>query len=202
MKKRIFAALLAFSTACCYAQEQTPVVTSVTKATFLNPGISYERPFGKKQTLFVQGYLSTSAYFMYSEALGTSGGVYLDPALTAQYRFYYNLANRQAAGKRTALNSANYISPLADLTFVGKHAAEYYEVPSTRTVFTLGGVWGLQRNFAKRFSLDLNLGVGYYFTKHTYRDEFYGGGYTKWESDATPIAKINLGFWLNKRKEN
>lgn len=202
MKKRVFATLLAFSTVCGYAQNQTPEVTAVTKATFLNPGISYERPFGNRQTLYVQGYLNTTAYFMYSAALATSGGVHFDPALTAQYRFYYNLDKRQASGKRTALNSGNYISPVIDLIFVRKQVSDTFVLAPSHTVLTLGGVWGLQRNFLKRFSLDLNLGLGYYFTNRAYNTGAYGREYIIRTSALTTIGQINLGFWLNKRKEH
>lgn len=201
MKRKIFAAFLGFSATHCFAQEQLPTLTHVTKATFLNPGISYERALGKRQTLYTQAYLNTSAYFMYSEALGSSAGIYFNPAFTAQYRFYYNLAKRQSAGKRTELNSGNYISPVVDIMLAGKNTAEDYEVPTIRPVYTAGVVWGLQRNYLKRFSLDLNLGLGYYSTKRTMYDIVYGEEVTYRESDFTAIGQINLGFWLNKRRD-
>jgi len=102
----------------CHAQDKPETgVTNVTKLTFLNPGISYEARVGKLQTAYVQAFMNTSAYFSYSSSIGSSSGVYFDPAATAQYRYYYNAAARQAKGKRTEMNSMNYIAGLAETIF-------------------------------------------------------------------------------------
>ena len=45
-----------------YSQQQTDV-TNVTKVTILNPGVSYEARIAKFQTIYVQGFMSTSGYF-------------------------------------------------------------------------------------------------------------------------------------------
>jgi hypothetical protein len=39
------------------------------------------------------------------------------PALALQYRYYYNAARRRAKGKRTEMNSLNYVSALVETDF-------------------------------------------------------------------------------------
>ena len=203
MKKCVLATLWAFAATSCFAQQDpTPEVTNVTKATFLNPGISYEKALGQRQTFYAQAFLNTSAYFSFSSALGTSAGVRFDPALTAQYRYYYNLAKRQEAGKRSELNSGNYLSPVIEVTLSRDQYLDEFAVPKQRGIYTVGGVWGIQRNYHKRFSLDFNVGLGYYFTNRTYIDNDNRSEYVTNHSDFTTMGQLNLGFWLNKRSKS
>jgi hypothetical protein len=59
-----------------------------------------------------------------------------------------------------------------------------------RSLNSFGIAWGISRNYKKRFSLDLSIGPGYYYTKRT----------TVSEGGITLVGQISLGFWLNKRK--
>jgi hypothetical protein len=194
--------ILFIPTCFCHAQYKPEAdVTNITKLTFLHPGICYEARVGKLQTAYVQAFMNTSAYFNYSSSIGSNSGVYFDPAATAQYRYYYNAAARQAKGKRTEMNSMNYIAGVAETIFT-RFAADDYNLKEVdrRPVTTIGLAWGIQRNGLKRFSLDLNLGIGYLFAKGT----MYNGDYTSEThsvnvSKFTGIGQINLGFWLNKR---
>ena len=92
-------------------------VTDVIKANFFDPGISYEKRIGESQTLYGQAFLSTSIYIGYSSALGNMSGVDIYPALTLQYRYYYNGNKRAEKGKRTAMNSLNYIGIVTEADF-------------------------------------------------------------------------------------
>jgi hypothetical protein len=67
-----------------------------------------------------------------------------------------------------------------------------------RACNTVGVVWGFQRNYRKRFSLDLNLGLGYLFSTATVLDNT---GQTVRENlgEFTTLGQLTLGFWLNKR---
>lgn len=192
--------VMVFSFVPCFAQEeQGDEVTNVSKATFLNPGLSVERKVGKFQTVGLQAFMSTSAYFFYSSSLGTSAGIDFDPAFSAQYRYYYNAARRGAKGKRTELNSMNYIGGIWETVFSKNAITDYgYEQEDRRAVNSVGLVWGMQRNYKKRFSLDLNLGLGYLFAKEPEYDE--GRLITSTKSMLTPLGQFTLGFWLNKRK--
>lgn len=195
-----FCALMVLTVHCFAQEESNSDVTNVSKVSLLVPGVSYERKTGKSQTLFLQAFLSTSVYYSYSSSFGSSGGVYFDPALKAQYRFYYNAARRTEKGKRTEMNSLNYVAPVWE-TFFSDGAVTESSVneEKARAIHSVGVVWGFQRNYKSRFSLDFNLGAGYLFTKGT---EIGNDGLPVKENQSllTPLGQLSLGFWLNKRK--
>ncbi|MCU7551189.1 DUF3575 domain-containing protein [Chitinophagaceae bacterium LB-8] len=194
-----FCVLLISSFQSFSQENQSTEVTNVTKANFLSPGVSVERKVGKLQTISLQAYMSTSAYFFYSSSLGTDAGISFDPALSAQYRYYYNAAKRQEKGKRTEMNSMNYVGAVWETLFSKDAVTDSgIEQENRRPVNSIGIVWGLQRNYQKRFSLDLNLGAGYMFAKETEFDE--GRYITSTKSMITPLGQLSLGFWLNKGK--
>jgi hypothetical protein len=176
------------------------IVTDVTKLTFLNPGISYEKAIGKFQTLYGQAFMNTSISYSYSSSLGTNSDISFDPALTLQYRYYFNFKRREQAGKRTEMNNLNYIAPVFQTYFSrGGISSDYYNEQKRRAITAIGALWGIQRNYPKRFSLDLNLGLGYLFTKGTTLNNA-GEVVKKNVGLVTALGQLNLGFWLNKRK--
>jgi hypothetical protein len=164
-------------------------VRDVSKVSFLSPGFSYEHRVGRSQTLYARAYLDPSGYFLYSDAIGTRSDLYLDPAITLQYRYYYNVARREEKGKRTEMNSFNYVAPVFKTTFNAENTGY--------SLHRLGVVWGFQRNYHSRFSLDLNIGLGYAFVGTRYNE--YGELFTRGVNELTTIGQLNLGFWLNKR---
>lgn len=185
----------------CIAQEimQTDIV-NITKASFLNPGISYEKRVAKFQSLLGQASINTSFSIGYSSSLGNTSSISFDPALSFQYRYYYNYERRHKKGKRTEINSLNYLSPTIGTIFSkSRISSSHYIENNRRPISTVGVVWGLQRNYKKRFSLDFNLGLGYLFTTATLPDNT---GQTVKENITkfSTLGQINLGFWLNKRK--
>ena len=96
----------------CFSQVKTTAdITDITKVAFLLPGISYEKRIGKFQSLYGQAFIHTSFSFSYSSSLGTTSSISFEPALTLQYRYYYNFNKRTEKGKQTAMNSLNYVSP-------------------------------------------------------------------------------------------
>lgn len=192
--------LLFFATNC-YSQsiEQVPVST-VFRVNVLNPGLSYELPVGLHQAAILYGGVNTSFGLGFSSSLGTNAFINFDPGFGAQYRYYYNGRKRTEKGKRTELNSMNYLAPVYSVIFTDGRISEnaLQEEENSRPVHTVGAVWGLQRNYKSRFSLDLNLGLGYVFGKST----FYGINdqvEQRTSGNATAIIDIELGFWLNKR---
>jgi len=83
--------LLLFAVTNCFSQNDTKTdIRDVTKLNFFDPGISYEKRIGKLQSLTAQAFLSTSIYIGYSDALGNTSGIDVYPALSLQYRYYYN----------------------------------------------------------------------------------------------------------------
>jgi len=199
LSKPLLPLLILVSTTCISQNKEDAGITDVTKATFFNPGFSYEKKVGKFQSLYAQAFLNTSFYFSYSDYFETNSGIYFDPAVTLQYRYYYNYAKRESKGKRTEMNSLNYLSAIALSVFSKESiSSSALNEKNRRPVTTIGVVWGFQRNYAKRFSLDLNLGLGYLFAKETVFD--YSGQYvTRTKGQFTTTSQFNLGFWLNKR---
>lgn len=180
------------------AQENSDV-TNVTKITVLNPGLSYEHRVGKFQTLKLSGMMAVSFGYSYSSSMGSNAFFYMDPAAVLAYRYYYNFRNRESRGKRTAMNSLNYIGPIAQVIYTDVAIVENsYEEVNDRAVGLFGFVWGFQRNYNSRISLDLNLGLGYQFgnvTKYTQTTIV-----SKTAGTVVPVGELSLGFWLNKRK--
>lgn len=198
--RNIFFFLLPLIATNCFSQDKgKPGVTDVTKATFLNPGISYEKRIGKFQSLYGQAFMNTSFGVGFSSSLGNTSYIYFDPALTIQYRYYYNFAKREAKGKRTAMNSLNYVCAILETVFSkAAISSSYYPETNRRAINTFGLAWGFQRNYKKRFSLDLNLGGGYFYTKVTTMDNA-GQFISENTGQFTTVGQLNLGFWLNKR---
>jgi hypothetical protein len=155
---------------------------------------------GKFQTVYLEAFMNTSAYFSYSSTFGNSSGISFDPALTAQYRYYYNAARRQEKGKRTELNSMNYLGAAWETFFTKDAMAESsINEENRRPVHSFGLIWGFQRNYQSRFSLDFNLGYGFLFTKGTElneANEFHKVN----QFEFTSLGQLSLGFWLNRRK--
>ena len=190
-----------FITANCFAQDKgEPHTANVTKVTFINPGFSYEKSIARFQTLYVQAFMNTSATFSYSSSVGSSSKFYFDPAATLQYRYYYNGAKRLAKEKRTEMNSMNYVTAVFESVFTKRHTRNInYTEKNMRPINSLGLAWGLQRNYLKRFSLDLNVGLGYLFTTETVPSGF-ATTIKENVGQLTPMGQINIGLWLNRKK--
>lgn len=195
--RKLFFCLLLLLSISCFSQGPKEVdVTDVIKANFFDPGISIEKRIGQSQTLYGQAFFSTSIFIGYSSSLGNISSVDVYPALSVQYRYYYNGNKRAAKEKRTDMNSMNYISIVGDASF---YKDSRYDLNKSRMMKTFGAAWGFQRNYPKRFSLDINIGIGYAFGKETilnYPDTYSDIAY----SEFTTLGQISLGFWLNRKK--
>ena len=192
-KMILFFALIFTGTKCLAQGENETDITNVTKVTFLSPGVSYEKRIVKFQSLFIRGSMIPSGYVEFGGALGNTSAFYLDPALTLHYRYYYDFTKRENKGKRTAWNSLNYVAVIWETVF-----SKNYVMDNLRPINTIGLAWGLQRNYKRRFSFDLDLGLGYLFTKTSMPNDL-GQTITGHVGQLEPIININLGFWLNKR---
>ena len=191
--------VLPVSTNCFCQSQESADITDVTKATFFNPGFSYEKRMGKLQSLYAQVFMNTSIALGFSEALGNTSSIYFDPAVSIQYRYYYNFKAREDKGKRTEMNSLNYIAGILETTFSkGSTSSSYLTEKDRRAINVFGIAWGFQRNYPKRFSLDINFGPGYLYTTVTTMNDT-GQLITKNAGQFIPVGQINLGFWLNKR---
>ncbi|HEU4859926.1 MAG TPA: hypothetical protein VFT15_08830 [Chitinophagaceae bacterium] len=191
-----FLLVLLAATNCFSQNDARTDIRDITKLNFFDPGISYEKRIGKLQSLTAQAFLSTAIYIGYSDALGNTSGIDVYPALSLQYRYYYNAAKRNAKGKRTEMNSLNYVTGIAEVDFYREQLS--FTEDDLRTLKVVGIAWGLQRNYPKRFSLDLSVGLGYVFSKQTTINDA-GELLTETTGAVTNIGQIGLGFWLNKR---
>lgn len=182
----------------CFSQAKG--INDLTKVAILDPGISQEKRMAKYQSLFVQLFLSPDIEIGYSSSLGNTSSFNIDPVLGFQYRYYYNAARREAKKKKTGNNNLNYFAPVYQLIYSKKRiSSSYYEETKRRAINVAGLVWGLQRNFPRQFSLDLNLGLGYLFTSVTYPDYLTGQPVAGHDSQLTGIVQLTIGFWLKKK---
>ncbi len=199
--KKMFLVMLSTISINCFSQYKNESgVTNVLRATFFNPGISYETAIGTYQTIRARAFIATSFAFSYSSSFGSHTFISLDPSLSLQYRYYYNYRKRNEKDKRTALNSVNYLAPSFTTSFSKSSISDAYNTEyNRRAIHSIGLVWGMQRNYAKRFSLDLNIGAGYYFTTATVQANPILMNKKHIDKFST-LGELSLGFWLNKRK--
>ena len=191
---------LAISTHCISQQKLQADIVDITKATFLSPGISYEKKIGISQSIVGKAFMNTSFSFGYSSSLGLRTSINFDPALSLQYRYYYNYDRRYKKGKRIEMNSLNYLSPTFETIFSKNAISTYhYGEYNRRPINTVGIVWGIQRNYKSRFSVDYNVGLGYLFTTATLPDN-NGQAIKQNVGRFSTLGQLSLGFWLNKRK--
>ena len=191
--------ILCFTCLSGFAQEQE--IQNVFKLMFLNPGVSYELPVGKSQSILFHGYSTSLQGLGYSQGVGFISTFYFDPVLAVQYRYYYNASKRHSKGKRTEMNSLNYLSPFIKCMYSKRPMSSgYFIVNDRRPITTAGVVWGIQRNYKSHFSLDLHVGLGYAFAKEKV---ILSGEKTTIDASGLDLpAQISLGFWLNNKKSN
>jgi len=187
MKKNLICTipLLTLFANVSFAQKNdNDVVENVTKATILLPGLAHEHKLGKASTIYIGAYMniwfsSTSSFYG-----SNTSTVHVGPALDLSFRNYYNYKRRSDRGKRTEMNSLNYVAPAFIVTSIQKPFSSGSEF-----VNLFGVVWGMQRNYPGRFSLDLDLGAGYLFNAQGFSNN----------NSVQPMSELTLGIWLNKK---
>jgi Protein of unknown function (DUF3575) len=169
--------------------QETKLTQNVFTVTIVEPGITYEASLGNKFTAKfragLNAYLETST----NPANTTQIKLTPYPFIGAGARYYYGFDERNKKGKNTLRNSANYAGILASYGFVTKKY-DFESGPATITtqICNVGFVWGLQRNYKNRFSLDFNIGPS--ITELLINNSF---GIT---------SEFTLGIWLGKKTEN
>jgi hypothetical protein len=178
MKKLVvlIIAIISFGTLNAQSEQATDVEKGIHKLNFIPLAYSYEARIAQAQTFMVQpsfgfNWISSSA-------------AYPTMQLTSFYRYYYNFDKRNAKGKRTIKNSANYFGAMMsfsfwDATWSGNVSNEDY-IP----YWAAGPVWGIQRNYRSHFSLGLTLGPMLSVGNKGFRADGY--------------FELTLGFWLGK----
>ncbi len=187
------------SVALCAQPDSSRIVVPVAKATLLAPGFSFEVPTGRQQTLLLHAFASPSFSLFWGAGSGLDASFTLSPSMSAEYRFYYNYARRRQQGRRTDLNSLNYLAPVAMVNFSKNAMADdHLTEEKLRGIYTAAFVWGFQRNYKGRFSLDLGLGPAVSFG----RALVPGASGNVQRTNHTSVwllTNLTLGIWLNKR---
>ncbi len=192
-KSIVFLGLLLVSNFKMFSQfkniDKDKQVEDVMRFTFLGPGMSYEKALTKNATIFSQLNFLLGVDFNNNSSFSTSNQleIFTVPELLVQYRFYYNGEVRSDKGKRTEKNSKNYIAPLLSYSFGNNNRA-------VMSVTSFGGVWGMQRNYKKHFSLDINIGPGVAFDNILANSRYYTFRGTP---RFTLLGKLQLGIWIN-----
>ena len=174
-----------FSTLKAFTQEKEQNTTNVSKATIIEPGFAHEFPAGRNQTFFARAGIT--ATFDNNDPYGGSslGKILFRGFVSGSFRVYYNFEKRKLKEKNTDRNSANYFA-LLTIVATKPFNKPKYDMRLDNPILNAGIVWGLQRNFPSRFSLDLNIGLGY--------------GKVGSETGIIPIGEFNIGFWLGEKK--
>lgn len=174
------------------------------KISIFYPGFSIEKGVGAKGSIYAQ------AFYTYSNKLPTKGGsssrAQIDPAVSFQYRYYYNINENEFFN-----NIHPYVAGLYKVTFSKKELLFYRAEEKRRAINVFGFVYGGQMFGKKRFCLDGNLGIGYLFSKVSFNKSLQDSitisainnpvYVTKRFNQVIPIGQISVGFWLNKRKK-
>ena len=183
-----------------YAQKENGKTVDVASVTLLFPGVAYEKAIGNLSTLHAAAFLNVLTYSQSDYYGSNSTKFYFGPAAGLQYRYYCNYNRRKKLGKRTDKNTMNYVAALAQVDFSKTPiGSEGYENPTLRPVYSFGALYGLQRNYLGRFSLDLNFGIGVFVAKSKHYGITTDGTFKLFEENktqATVPAQITLGFWL------
>lgn len=181
-----------------YAQDNYSAIQDLVKVHFLRPGISVEKSTTRNQSLLISAYLDPGMMLSFSDAMGWNSKFWISPSLGTQYRFYYNQDKRFEKGKRTDLNNLNYLAPLFETQFTRRNLrSDDLEHDKVRPVSTAGIVWGMQRNYNSRISLDIQAGPGFRFAK-AIEPGVFGIQQINYAKPVL-IARVGLGIWLGKK---
>jgi hypothetical protein len=160
------------------------------KVNLLAPGIEYEVALGDFTTFDISGNIGfqIAAFDSFDE---TEVEFFVRPNLEGQLRQYYNYRKRDAKGKNTMNNSANFVALYTSYMFRPFNQPEnpLFEAGS---VFIIGPVWGINRTYHSGLALSLVLGAGYY--NETYELETLDNSYF------SIIGNFKLGFAIGRDK--
>lgn len=158
-KHLITSVFLAFVFAAPLSAQSTvePVITGL-QFNLGNIAVFHERALNDRVTLRFQANLG----------LGISGrsfgdnvdiDAYLTPTLRVEPRYYYNLAKREAKGKRTTNNGGNFISVKTEYQLPFFLAATNPE-RNLRGQVSVIPRWGIRRDLGSGWDFELGLGAG------------------------------------------
>ncbi|MEO9482527.1 MAG: hypothetical protein ABJG47_03745 [Ekhidna sp.] len=186
--RKIFIAFILISSLGAFAQE---VVLSdhQLNASILPLGLSYQKKLSENKSFVVSaGILSSVTINKQTSGVSstTQTYVFFQPFISGSVRNYYNRKKVKKNNLRN--NSGNYVGVYYSHNFKPFGSTDdFFEQKAwddNTNVFSVGPVWGMERNYASGIHLGLSLGIGYS------RGEFQETG------EVGVIGELALGFVL------
>lgn len=158
MKKQIVLIFLLLLSTIAYGQSRTEKSQSIS-LNLLGLEYNYEQPLSEKWTVNFHGGLAGELGYS-SLKIGSwyedSGWMYsLRGIVGADFRYYYNLANREAKGKNTRANTGNFWA--VDIRYLT--TAIVAERISDNYMILASPYWGIRRVYSSNWMFELNLGL-------------------------------------------
>jgi hypothetical protein len=177
---------------------QSAALMDLTKINLFNPGVSFEKKINSNQTLYLNAFYNPSLSLINNGFLSNTLKFEFEPSASIQYRFYYNIPVR--ADKMNLRNSYNYVCPTFETSLRKKYVTLFNSEELKRiSIYKIGALWGIQRNYNNRFSLDCNIGVGYISYK-TKSEVIPNTIVTTQVGIIRPMGHLNFGFYLGNKK--
>lgn len=150
--------------------------------------VHIELKLGKKNSFTLGGGLTYNLYFE-SGSLGRD----ISPFFTSSLRNYYRRKRVNKSNLRN--NSGNYVGILSTYAFNTLVSVDGTIFETDLDSFSVGPVWGFQRNYASGIHLDLSIGPGFITEIHTQNDNSRSPVYI--DSPFTFIGRFEFGFKFN-----
>jgi outer membrane scaffolding protein for murein synthesis (MipA/OmpV family) len=187
MKKTLTLCLL-LASCSLYAQE-VELAKSQLNLNILPLTLSFEGKVSDNQSITLAGGLGYTAYYSSDSFAGDEAVFIAIPVVYSSFRNYYSRKFIRKDNLRP--NSGNYFGLFASYQFetlgTPSNFTEVIAYRETSNVYTVGPVWGFERNYASGMHLGLSLGAG-----------VIGGKYI--ETNATILGEFELGFVLFQNK--
>jgi len=125
---------------------------------------------------------------IFDNDISETSGFFMAPTLNIEPRWYYNIKKREAKGKTTANNSANF------LTLSFRYHPDWFVISNNDNIYVQEQLaiipkWGIRRTIGNSgFNYEAGIGLGYrfYFLKQY--------GYSKNDSEATLDLHLRIGY--------
>ncbi|AWW29299.1 hypothetical protein DN752_03600 [Echinicola strongylocentroti] len=121
--------------------------------------------------------------------LYNTSGIILFPELSLEPRWYYNIRKRTRRLKRTAMNSANFV------TLKAFHHPDWFTVGAGSGVTVIPDIglvpmWGIRRNVGSQFNFEAGIGIGYQYLLYK------SAGYTENSGDTIGFISLRFGYHI------